>query len=440
MSVLVVAGIDPSGAAGLAMDLRVLSTLGVYATGVPTALTVQTPEKALSWQGVSGEYLRQALSAVLSGLSVKVIKIGMLGTVENVLVLSRILSEFSGTVILDPVLSASSGLPLAERDLVPAIKKELLPRVTLFTPNLPEAEAFLGRPIRRGEEPEAVRDLQALGPQAVLLKGGHAEGPRIRDFFGEGEKLRTFERDRIPVGFRGTGCFLASAVAGFLCQGLSLVEAVSRAEEFLTLGLLRAEVKGARAPEPSIFVERLSEGRRVLEALEEAAEEFCRHPVRPLIPEVQTNLAYALPLARRVEEVAAFPGRIVAYGDSARPVGCPRFGASSHVARIVLSALRFDPERRAAMNIRYTEEFLKRAEALGLRVARFSRTEEPEEVKRREGGTLSWAVTTVCRRLGFVPDLIADEGDIGKEPMIRILARTPREAVSLALRLLEIHL
>ncbi len=437
MNVLVISGLDPSGAAGLVLDLRVLSALEVYATAVPSALTVQTVKEARSWDPLSESYLREALSAALSDLSVRVIKIGMLGEKETALTVAEVLAGFSGAVVFDPVLYASSGLELTRKEALLLIRERILPCVTLFTPNLPEAEVFLGRRILPGEEAEAVRALAALGPRAVLLKGGHREGPEVHDLFFDGDQIRVFSRKRISRSFRGTGCFLSSAVAGFLARGLSLSEAVARAEEFLTVGLLAAEARGLPSPDPAILIARLSEGRRVLEALEEAAEEFVRHPVRSLIPEVQTNLAYALPYARSLEEVAAFPGRIVAYGDSARPVGCPRFGASSHVARIVLSALRFDPERRAAMNIRYREEFLERAEALGLSVARFSRADEPPEIKHREGGTLSWAVTSVCRRLGFVPDLIADEGDLGKEPMIRILARSPGEAVSLALKLIR---
>jgi len=436
MKVLVVAGSDPSGAAGLQMDLRVLALLGVHATAVPSALTVQTPERALSWEPVSPRLFSEALRAALSGLSPGVIKIGMLGTKENARLVAEALSEFRAAVVLDPVLSASSGLPLAEPGLVEVLREGLLPRVTLLTPNLPEAEALLGRPIRPGEEAEALRALRALGPRAVLLKGGHGDAERIRDLFFDGTRELVFERERIPGTFRGTGCFLSSAVAGWLARGKDLAGAVTGAESLVEMALRAARHRNSSHIEALSLWERMAEGRRVLEELVAAAERFCSHPVRPLIPEVQSNLAYALPYAREVSEVAAFPGRIVAYGETARIVGCPRFGASSHVARIVLSAMRFDPSRRAAMNIRYDPAFLEKARRKGLRVAFFSRSEEPPEVKRREGGTLSWAVTTVCRRLGYVPDLIADEGDLGKEPMIRVLARNPGEIVDLVLDLL----
>jgi len=171
--------------------------------------------------------------------------------------------------------------------------------------------------------------------------------------------------------------------------------------------------------------------------LEEAARFFCNFPVRELIPEVQANLGYALPLAQDLQEVAAFPGRIVACGEGAQPVGCPKFGASRHIANVILAALQFDPSRRAAMNIRFEERFLKKAQELGYQVTEFSRQEEPAHIKAREGSTLSWGVSLVCKRLGAVPDFIADRGDVGKEPMIRILGREPLEVVQKALKLLS---
>jgi len=153
MDVLVVAGSDPSGWAGLQMDLRVLTLLGVSATAVPAALTVQTPEEALLWEPVPERLFEKALFAALP--EVRAVKVGMLGRASLARILSRALSTFSGPVVLDPVLSASSGLSLSEPALSEALKEELLPRVTLLTPNLPEAEALLGRRIRPGEEAEA---------------------------------------------------------------------------------------------------------------------------------------------------------------------------------------------------------------------------------------------------------------------------------------------
>ncbi|WP_084270885.1 thiamine-phosphate synthase family protein [Thermosulfurimonas dismutans] len=436
--VCVIAGSDPSGAAGLQMDLRVLSLLGVYGTSIPTAFTVQGLDKGIAWEPSPPDLFEKALQTVFSELPVKVVKCGMLGTAEVALKLAEVLPSFSGKVIIDPILSASSGLFLSEKKLVSVLRERLFPLATLVTPNIPEAEALLGLKINPGDEPEAVKALKALGPQAVLLKGGHRKAEKVQDFFFDGYTLKIFEHPRLEGNFRGTGCFLASAIAGLLAQDKALVSAVEEAISLLELALYSAQSSNIFPPPANALVlwERLSGGRKVLEDLMAAVEKFVSHPVRPLIPEVQSNLAYALPYARKVSEVAAFPGRIVGYGNSARPVGCPRFGASSHVARIVLTAMRFEPSKRAALNIRFDRKFIEKAQNLGLKVGWFSRRDEPEEIKAREGGTLSWGVRRVIQELGLVPDLIADEGDLGKEPMIRILAEDPFKAVEIALSLL----
>ncbi len=112
-----------------------------------------------------------------------------------------------------------------------------------------------------------------------------------------------------------------------------------------------------------------------------------------------------------------------------RAVGCPSFGASRHVANIVLTAMRFDPEMRSAMNIKYNKEWIPILDASPLEVASFSRAQEPPEVKEREGSTLEWGVKEVCSALGRVPDIIYDEGDVGKEPMIRVLGKNALNVV-----------
>ncbi|HHI97558.1 MAG TPA: bifunctional hydroxymethylpyrimidine kinase/phosphomethylpyrimidine kinase, partial [Thermodesulfatator atlanticus] len=243
-----------------------------------------------------------------------------------------------------------------------------------------------------------------------------------------------------PVG-HGTGCTFSAALTAGLAQGISFFEAAQIAKKFVTLSLKAASLsplgKGISPLDHLIHLDRLKARYQVLKDLEAAAEFFCSFPVRELIPEVQSNLGYALPLAQKQDEVAAFPGRIVACGERARPVGCPTFGASRHIANVILSALKFDPSVRAALNIRFDESFIKRAQNLGLSVAEFSRRQEPPEIKAREGSTLIWGISAVCSQLGFVPDLIFDRGEVGKEPMIRVLGKDPFEVTQKALKLLS---
>ncbi len=147
-----------------------------------------------------------------------------------------------------------------------------------------------------------------------------------------------------------------------------------------------------------------------------------------LIPEVGTNIAFALPNARGVEDVAAVQGRIVRLLGKPHPVGPVAFGASDHVARIVLTAMKFDPEIRSAGNIRCSPESIKALSDLFLEVCSFDREKEPPGIR-----TMDWGVASCCR--SGVPDVIYDRGAMGKEPMIRILGETPNEVVNNILKL-----
>ncbi len=437
--VATIAGSDPSGGAGLQTDLRVFTLLGAFGQTVITALTVQNSLGVKSWEAVSPEMVRAQLEALFEDLPPQAIKTGMLARPETVKAVAEVLEKERPLLVVDPVMVAKGGEPLLEEAAIKAYRERLLPLATVITPNLPEAEVLLGQKISSPEE--AARKLLDLGPQAVVLKGGHLPGQEVRDVLVDQRGTFTFSVPRVegPLG-HGTGCTFAAALTVFLAQGQRLCEAVARAQEFVYLGLLGAKMaplgRGISPLDHLVHLDRLKARSEVLEALEKAALYFCEAPVRPLIPEVQSNLAYALPLARGPEEVAAFPGRIVAVGERAQPVGCPSFGASRHVANVILAAMRHDPAIRAALNVRLDEAFLERAKKFGFRLGEFSRAEEPPEIKAKEGSTLSWGVDLVCRRLGFVPDLIVDRGEVGKEPMIRILGRNPFEVVEKALKLL----
>ncbi|NPA49525.1 MAG: bifunctional hydroxymethylpyrimidine kinase/phosphomethylpyrimidine kinase [Thermodesulfobacteria bacterium] len=437
--VATIAGSDPSGGAGLQTDLRVFTLLGAYGQAVVTALTVQNSLGVKSWTPVTADEVRAQLEAIFEDFPPVAVKTGMLGTKANLTAITEILEREKPLLVVDPVLLAKRGESLFEKGARQAFER-LFSLATVITPNLPEAEALLGERITDPEK--ALLKLKALGPKNIILKGGHLEGEEAVDLIFDGREVTAISAPKIKGNIgHGTGCTFSAALTVGLAQGLSLPEAARLAKNFVTLGLKAASIsplgQGISPLDHLIHLDRLKARYEVLKALEEAAQFFCNFPVRDLIPEVQSNLGYAIPLAQNQQEVAAFPGRIVACGEGAHPVGCPRFGASRHIANVILAAQKFDPEMRAAMNIRFHEKFLKKARQLGYQVAEFSRQEEPPEIKAREGSTLSWGVSQVCERLGSVPDFIADRGDVGKEPMIRILGRDPLEVVQKALKLLS---
>ncbi len=237
-SVLVIAGSDSSGGAGLSRDLRVLADCDVAGVAVVTAVTAQTHAHVQSIHVVPPELIREQIAAALEANDIGAIKIGMLGTRASVEAVARSLPVNDAVpVVLDPVLAASSGRALLDEAGRVAMRELLLANVTLITPNIPEAAALLGKPLVEDEHAliEYALRLREMGPQAVLIKGGHAARAECVDLLvcADGEVVRMVSQ-RIGSGMRGTGCALASAIAAGLARGLPLAYACRFAKNYLT--------------------------------------------------------------------------------------------------------------------------------------------------------------------------------------------------------------
>jgi hydroxymethylpyrimidine kinase / phosphomethylpyrimidine kinase / thiamine-phosphate diphosphorylase len=235
----------------------------------------------------------------------------------------------------------------------------------------------------------------------------------------------------------GGGCLLASAAAAGLAQGLSVPEAVNRARD-LTAQALKYGLPLGRGPGPvnpyAPFARELARA-EVLTALQTAAARLEKGGIEPLIPEVMSNLGYATPYPEGPQDVAAFPGRIHSGPQGLLIPAPPAFGASRHIAAVILTAMATHPDLRSAMNVKFFEVVDDLALLLHLRVASFERRAEPPEIKTQEGGTLAWGVASVLKPNEPPPDLIVDRGEFGKEPMIRILGPTPMSVAEKALAL-----
>jgi len=439
-TVLIIAGSDPGAGAGLQQDLKVATLLGTYGLTVVTALTVQNSLGVQSVHPVAPEVVAAQLEAVLSDFPVAAVKVGMLATAELVKTVARRLKEWElPNLVVDPVLAAGSGgAPLLEEAGVAALKEELLPLALLLTPNVPEAARLTGLKIKTPKHlEEAARRLQALGPRWVLATGGHLPGEPV-DILTDGKNSYHLAGTRLAAPHHhGSGCALATACAAALARGLSVPEAVQQARQ-LVAQALRFGLPLGRGGGPvnpyAPFARELARY-EVLEALKTAAARLQQEDVGALIPEVMTNLGYATPYPEGPQDVAAFPGRLLKGPQGVIIPGAPAFGASRHIASLILTAMATHPELRSAMNIKYFEGIEELAPLLHLRVASFDRGQEPPEVKAREGGTLAWGAASVLTPGEPPPDLICDRGGWGKEPMIRILGPTPMAVAEKALAL-----
>jgi len=240
-----IAGLDPTGGAGIAADLRTFAAHGAWGIAVVAAITVQDDSGVRRVEPIEPALVAEQLRIAL-GQGPAAVKLGMLATAEIVGVVAGSLGTYAGPVVLDPVLAASAGGALLAAAGVDRLLEALGPRTTLLTPNLPEAARLLGRPaLRDGDALGAARALHAMGWKAVLLKGGHGEGGRCVDHLVAEGGERSFARARIPgPTLRGTGCALASALAACLAAGASPAEAAESAGKWLHARIVLARAAG----------------------------------------------------------------------------------------------------------------------------------------------------------------------------------------------------
>ena len=429
---LTIAGSDSCGGAGIQQDLKVFSAMGVHGTCVITAITAQNTIGVKKSFPLSKEIIEEQIDAIFSDIKIDAVKTGMLGNEEIVSAVCKKIREYKiKNLVVDPVMKSTSRDILLEDNAVASLKK-LISLATITKPNRKEAEILTEIKIRTIDDVKKA----AMKIGNCVITGGDVGGTDVLYFDG---KFHTFESNlKISREIHGTGCAFSAALTAFLAKGFSVPEAVERTKDFMESsisknfsvghGLHMADVSG-------IKLGRTYDGEknRVVENVANAIEKFCSEKESYLlIPEVGCNIAMALPNAKSVNEIAGLTGRIVKdkIAKRAIPVGFVDFSGSSHVAKIVLAAMKFDKEKRAAMNIWFSEEVLDACKKLKLKIATFDRENEPSNMS-----TMEWGTKTAIEKFGNVPGIIYDEGGKGKEAMVRILGNDAGDVGGIAERI-----
>jgi hydroxymethylpyrimidine/phosphomethylpyrimidine kinase len=452
---LTIASSDSSGGAGIQADLKAFNSVAVHGCSVIVAITAQNIS-----EGVNAIYelpvdiIEAQFEAVVNEFEVGAIKTGMLYSPEIVELVSAKLQTYRSMnnipLIVDPVLVATTGKELSKgSDFVEAIKKHLIPLATVLMPNLHEAGQLLGREVLTYDDMKlACTDLaNGLGCDNVLLKGGHALTDResntltadavdvlYRNDSGltENDRFTEVSSPRYPQDVHGSGCTFSSLITGLLVKGLELEPAIVEAKNIITdfIGsgfLLKVplsdDVDGGAGESTEIARIKSDVMEKLDYSINEVKLMFTPRAIPILMPEVGINFGFALPDSQTKNDICALEGRLVRLGDSrvATP-GTLKFGASKHVAAIILAAMKHDNNFRAVMNIKYREKVIDAVKKAGLSVGTFDRTDEPEQVS-----TMEWGTNHVISELGSIPDIIYDRGGIGKEPMVRIFGRDPQD-------------
>jgi hydroxymethylpyrimidine/phosphomethylpyrimidine kinase len=425
-SALTIAASDPSGGAGVQADLKAFSYAGVHGCTVITCVTVQNTENVFQIHEVPVEIIEAQMNAILEDIEISACKTGMLYSPDIVKLIAKRCDEFDFPVVVDPVMKATVGGSLHEPGFIEALTRNLIPKSILVTPNIPEAMAITDQEIKSLEDmKDACKKIHDLGCRYVLLKGGHLEEQKGTDMFFDGKDFRLYLSKGYAKNLHGTGCTFSALITAFLARGKTIEDAVEEAKLHIGNVITSSYAIGKGVGLANVMPPHLSEEKlQVMKELAYSVNNLLDILPLSLVPEVGTNIGFALEDAKTLEDVCALEGRLVRVGDGIDHLGRFKFGASKHIARIILTAMKFDKSSRSAMNIKYDEKIFDACSSLDFIIGSFDRKDEPQTTT-----TMEWGTEQVIKQLGRIPDIIYDKGAIGKEPMIRILGKNPDDVV-----------
>lgn len=442
-SVLSIAGSDSSSGAGIQADLKTLSSLGTYGCSAITAITVQNTKNIFEVFPIPSEIVIRQINSVLNDIRIDAIKIGMVydGIIINKIF--KILKNTNIPIIVDPIFTSTSGKNLIKYEAIKALTKKILPIATIITPNINEATQLSGIDIKNKEDlVKSLTKMKKLGPKNVIVKGGHLLSEHSIDTLID-DKLNIIEfsnsRISIPEN-HGSGCNFSAALTAYISQGYEIPIACKLANEFINSVLKNLLYIGKGYPVTDTALTTSSSAFKfhVIEELSIAINELeAITDIGKLIPETQSNFAYAIPNATSIKEVAGIKGRIVRIDQKVKASSCIEFGATQHIASAVISYMNINPLMRAGFNIKYDKKIIELLQSF-MKVSEYDRRLEPQKLKEKEGYTIQWGVKKAILKDKEVRG-IYHKGDIGKVPMIILFGHNPAEIVEYLRKLIEYY-
>jgi hydroxymethylpyrimidine kinase/phosphomethylpyrimidine kinase len=421
--VLAIAGSDSGGGAGIQADLKTIEAGGAFGTTAITSVTAQNTTGVESTHVLPTAEIDAQCDAVVSDFDVAAVKTGMLATADVVELVTDRVDETAAPAVVDPVMVAASGDRLLASEAESAYE-ELVAEAALVTPNADEAAVLTGiDPDDEAAAREAGERLVEMGADAALVKGGHIDGASddVVDVLVTGDDVETFRHPRVDTdATHGSGCTLSSAIATRLAHGDDVEAAVASGIDLLARAVrYNLDVgEGPGAVHHAVELRDRAARDDTAEAVEGVVRAFVDRNVGPLVPEVGTNVAGATPYAERPDETAAVEGRIARTRSGVESTRGVRFGASTHVARLLLAAREHDPDLRFAANLRYDDAVAAALADLDGPVAEFDPADGRDD-------SVEWGVETAFDAVDETPAAVVDRGSYGNEAIAFVLARTP---------------
>ncbi len=428
---LTIAGSDPSGGAGIQADIKSFQYLGIHGFSVITCVTAQNTQTVTQIYPLSPSIIESQLDSIFDDADIKWVKTGMLYDSSIADIVAQKLKENGLEPVVDPVLSATTQMPLSNESLVSSLKTNLLPIALIVTPNIDEASILSGITINSISDMEtASRIIHTLGCKFVVVKGGHLPGKFSVDVMFDGKKITKIKSPYLPqLTVHGSGCAFSSLLTGNIAIGMKPISAIKKAKQDLwnlysTPYHLSKDTSVLKYP-PELDLSIGNTTEHITNAIDLLANIKKIMKILPLkvVPEVGINICYALPNAHSCNDICGIDGRIIATHQGIRKCGKISYGSSHHIAKIILTTLKHNSHYRAAMNIAYSASTIDLCREKGFLITSFSRDQEPKNPH----SSMEWGTNYAIQELGEIPDIIYDTGGHGKEAMIRILGENPKD-------------
>lgn len=442
---LSIAGSDPSSGAGIQADIKTFSSLGVYGCSVITAITVQNTKEIIEIFPIPSEIVIKQIKAILEDIKIQSIKIGMVYDELIIAKIYDILKNENIPIIVDPIFTSTTGQNLIKPNAIQLFTQKLLPISTITTPNIKEAIKLSGINIDTKEDiKKALQKIKELGPKNVIIKGGgyYSSKDSIDTLIDENLHIKEYSNALLHIPENhGSGCNFSAALSAYISKGHEIPRACSMANQFVNMALQNLLYIGKGNPivDTSITTSLESFKYQVIEKLAKAIKEIEEiKGIGKLIPETQSNFAFAIPNATNIMEVAGVKGRIVKLDETqVKASSCVEFGTSQHIASAVLSYMTINPTIRAGFNLKYDKKIIELLQSF-LKVSEYERQSEPAALKEQEGYTIPWGVKEALRREPNA-NVIYHKGAVGKEPMIIVFGQNPKEIIAHLKRIIELY-
>ncbi len=419
-------GYDPTGGAGIVADAKTIKVLGCNPLTVTTSIIPQNNLKVYDKIDLQKEEIENQMESIFEDFKVPIIKTGVLNTDAIDLIL-KYQKEYNFKIICDPVLKSTTGYDFVDDKLISKYF-ELFKKSYIITPNKDEYNII-----------KNFKKHNDLKNNYILITGTDDE------LLFNNKELRLFKGKNINKEVHGTGCVFSSAIASFIAKGYDIVHAIGEAKKVVLCSVIYAQKTKYGYNSNPTHINKES----VIKNLNYAIYLLKKMDFEDFVPEVGSNIAEGLILPKSHKDIAALTGRIIKNklngannsnkalkSEKFYVVGDIEFGASEHIAKIILAANSFDQRIRSCMNIKYSKKLINVLENgdRGFAVSSFNRRDEPPNVS-----SMEWGTKFACEKFGGVPDIIYDKGDIGKEPMIRVLGYNSIDVVKKIKKLINIY-